>query len=96
MSAMMTRCTLAALRVYLRALPIATAAAVAMSGCACPPGADNLEAITTKVVEENRVLRNRVAELAPNDPLGQDPDGIKAGRNDAAVRSARAFAEACR
>ena len=91
---MMTRCTLLAVRAYLRALPIATAAAAALAGCACPPGADNLSALTSKIAEENRVLRN--AEIAPTDPLGADPDGIKAGRDDAAVRAARAFAEACR
>jgi len=96
MRAMMTRCTLLAVRAYLRALPIATAAAAALAGCACPPGADNLSALTSKIAEENRVLRNRIAEIAPTDPLGADPDGIKAGRDDAAVRAARAFAEACR
>lgn len=61
--------------------------AVALGGCKCPPGTADLSGLVQKIAAENSELRAAAGV--------EDIEGIKAGRNDAAVRLAKSIEESC-
>lgn len=85
---MLDHVTARAFQMYLKFLPLA-AAALAFSGCKCPPGTAANRANVESIVQENDAARAR----------SDEPDSVKAAkdlRNREALALAVKLAEACR